>query len=255
MVFRGLQRSHSWNTLADQQLRTLGSRPPVRVMLFLLCSGALALTNLPAAAQVSALACGNLQNGFGPFDYRSSHHKQALGDTQTHAQKLFLVESAHFTLPVEMGSKGSTTALPGGDLDYTLRAFPNHHRALVTITKIWERERLPTPRGFPKPVECYFERAVRFQPSDAVTRMLYASFLIKGNRIDPAMEQLQVAALQAEDNPLTHFNVGMMYADAKRYDAALIHAHKAMALGLERQDLKHRLDAVGQWRDPAKPST
>jgi hypothetical protein len=200
------------------------------------------------AQQGTPSICGDLKNAFGPFDYRPSHYKPVPGDSQPYASKLYLVESAHFTTSVELGTKGMTTELPGGDLDYTLRVFPNHHRALATVTKIWVREKTPTPRGFKMSAECYFERAVRFQPADAITRLLYADFLVKGNRMPDAIRQIEFAAVEAGDNAFTHYNIGMLYANAKVYESALTHAKKAMELGLDRDDLKRRLEAVGQWR-------
>lgn len=62
--------------------------------------------------------CGALQNAFGPFDDRTAR-----------GYNLDVVGSYHFTPPVEALIRGASGTI-GGDLDYTLRAFPNHHRAL-----------------------------------------------------------------------------------------------------------------------------
>jgi tetratricopeptide (TPR) repeat protein len=225
---------------------------PLRLRSLLRVTAVLALAAVAStsAAQVSASICGDLGNAYGPFDFRASHFRPAAGDNEPHAVKLRLVESAHFTPPVAAGIRGATTALPGGDLDYTLRVFPNHHKALATVIRIWERDRMPTPRGFSRPAECYFERAIRFQANDATARMLYASFLIKDGRTNDASRQLESAALEATDNPLTHHNIGLLYADAKLYEAALRHAHQALALGMQRDELRQRLQAAGFWREP-----
>jgi exosortase A-associated hydrolase 1 len=72
---------------------------------------------LPALAQSTSTPCGSLANAFGPYDYRTDR-----------GQPLNLVESAHFT--TESGAVDSRYHRPiGVELDYTLRAFPNHHRA------------------------------------------------------------------------------------------------------------------------------
>lgn len=205
-------------------------------------------------AQVSAQACGTLKNAFGPFDYRSSHHVPNPGDNQPHAEKLDLVERAHFTGVVEMGIRGTTSRLPGGDLDYTLRAIPNHHRALVTVIRLWEKSRLPTPPGFERIAECYFERALRFRPSDDIARMLYASFLIKGSRIPEAKEQLDNVADRTKENALTHYNLGMLYADASLFESAKLQAGHALSLGMERPDLVRRLEAAGHWQSRDGPA-
>lgn len=208
-----------------------------------------------AVAQVSPGVCGSLRTSYGPFDYRSSHYRAAPGDSMSHADKLNIVERVHFTFDVEFASKGSTGSLPGPDLEYTLKVFPNHHRALVAVIRLWERSGIPTPPGFTRPAECYFERAIRFQTSDTVSRLIYATFLIKASRTSEAVMQLEAADRDAQDNAFSQYNIGLLYVDAKKYDEALLHAHRAMALGLERPELMRRLEAVGKWREPdaAKP--
>src|SRR5437867_1540176 len=66
--------------------------------------------------------CGNpFQNAYGPFDYRT-----ATGDQKT------IVEAHHFTSEVESLHAGITGSI-GAEIDYTLRAFPNHPRALMAM--------------------------------------------------------------------------------------------------------------------------
>src|SRR5882672_10328606 len=76
----------------------------------------------PGSARAGGLrsGCGALPNAYGPFDYRIEH------------DKLAIVEAYHFTSQVELLIRGQSGAL-GADLDYTLRAAPNHHRALVAM--------------------------------------------------------------------------------------------------------------------------
>src|SRR6266513_2811729 len=78
--------------------------------------------------------CGDpFQNAYGPFDYR----------TATQAQKV-LVESNHFTRPVETLQSG-LTGTPGHDIGYTLRAFPNHPRALLAMVRLAQRDKTKKP--------------------------------------------------------------------------------------------------------------
>ena len=91
----------------------------------------LLLAGAPVFAQVDANYCGSLANGYGPYDYRPDHHIQAPGDQSPHTEKRMLVDGAHFTPRVEnlIGAQsGGQVGDPGADLNYTLRAFPNHHR-------------------------------------------------------------------------------------------------------------------------------
>lgn len=195
-----------------------------------------------STAQVSAGICGSMA-GFGPFDYRIER-----------GNSLRLVESAHFTPKVEALIAGNSSATPFGDLDYTLRAFPNHHRALVSVLRWSERDKSPQPKSFSRPAECYFDNAVRWRPDDAVARMLYAQFLYLWKRPTEAEAQLQQAAQVAADNPMTQYNVGLVFLEGGNAAGALAQAHKAYAMGYTRPELRDRLRQAGQWREPESPA-
>ena len=192
-----------------------------------------------AVAQTTTGACGSLENAYGPYDYRTER-----------GQHLYLVEMAHFTPSVEALVKGNTGYL-GGDLDYTLRAYPNHHRALMSVMRYGEKMKSPQPPDLRYPVECYFERALRFRPDDTIARMIYATFLQKAGRDKEADVQLEDASKLAKDDAFTHYNVGLIYLYGKNYEGALREAHQAYALGFPRPELKNRLVASGKWRESA----
>jgi tetratricopeptide (TPR) repeat protein len=193
------------------------------------------------AQQPSAAGCGPLENAFGPYDYRTER-----------GHNLYLVESAHFTTTVEALIKGNAGYL-GSDLDYTLRAFPNHHRALISTMRYGEKLRSPQPPNLRYSVECYFLRALRFRDDDTTARILYAKFLDQNRRGSEAIDQLTRAAKQAAENGFTQFNVALVHLEAGRHDHALEHAHEALRLGFERPDVRDKLTALGKWREP--PST
>lgn len=184
-------------------------------------------------------ACGSLENGVGPHDYRTER-----GNT------LRLVESVHFPPHVESLIRGNSTTLLGGDIDYTLRAFPNHHRALLSAMRHGIEKKSPQPPGMRYSVECYFIRALRFRPDDTTARMLYAMYLRQNDRLQAARDELEQVATLAGDNAFTHYNLGLMYLEAGDPERALRQAHKAFALGFRQQALKEKLVAAGQWRDP-----
>lgn len=211
---------------------------------------ALACVGLPAAAQVNERACGSLANGFGPFDYRAERDPYTVG-TGDHKHKLGLVESAHFRSYVEQLIRGHRSGKdPGGDIDYTLRAFPNHHRALMSVMRYGEKKKSQKPAGLKYEVECYFERAVRFSKDDPIVFMLYATYLNSRNRPAEAVTQLERASSLAKKEPFTQYNVGLIYYDMKKFDEALAQAHKAIALGFERTQLQELLTKAGHWKDP-----
>lgn len=187
--------------------------------------------------------CGSLRNHYGPYDYRVNR-----GET------LENVEKYHFTPNVENLLSGITTTTRemAADVGYTLRAFPNHHRALLAMMRLGERHKADMPPAATYTVECYFIRGIRFAHDDTVVRGLYAQYLIKHNRKDDAIRQLEAAATYAADNPLSHYNIGLLYFDLGKYDRSLEEAHKAQALGLQRTDLAQMLKRVNKWQEPAE---
>ena len=197
----------------------------------------------PSLAQVTAEACGPVT---GLTDYRK---KTDYG---------LQVEKAHFPAQVENWTRGHSGPL-GADIDYTIQRIPNHHRALASIARQAERAKKDQLPVMQYPVECYFERAVRFTPDDHVVRMLYAQFLISRARVSEATKQLEQADRLVPDNPFTMYNIGLVYFDMKDYAHALAYAHKAMAMGLERPELRQQLESVGRWTEPetgaSSPST
>lgn len=199
-----------------------------------------------ARAQSNAQqACGNpFQNHFGPFDYRTAPRAD-----------IKIVEEYHFTPGVEAMTRPATTtyANMAADVAYTLHVFPNHHRALITMTRMGEKQKTDQPAGAKFTVECYFERAVLYRPDDTVARALYAQYLVKHGRKEQALKQLAFAVEQAKDRPLSHYNLGLVYLEMGEYDLALKQAHEAKRLGLEnRPQLEERLRKAGKWRDPTE---
>jgi hypothetical protein len=214
--------------------------------LALLC----AVAGLPAAAQTGAAACGDpFRNHFGPFDYRTAP-----------AETRKLVEDFHFTPGIQSMTRPKNTMMHdmAGDVSYTLGVFPNHPRALLVMSRLAERWKSDPPPGTQRSVECWFDRAVRFQPDDTVARSLYAQFLAKRNRVDDAVRQLQLASEAAKDNPLSHHNIGLVYLEIGRPDAARDQARRARELGFQGTQLIEQLRRAGRWADaddapPARP--
>ena len=186
--------------------------------------------------------CGPLRNAYGPFDYRTEH------------EKLAIVEAHHFTPEVESLSRGQEGYI-GGDIDYTLRASPNHHRALIAMMRLSTQLKDQLPKGMNRSVECYFDKAIRFAPDDPLVRVIYAQFLVEHARQTEALAQLDAAAQNALDNPYTHYNVGLAYFELNAYDKALEQAHIARSLGFERDALIEKLKGVNQWHESEPPST
>jgi tetratricopeptide (TPR) repeat protein len=197
-------------------------------------------TTSPAFAQAVGSSCGTLSSPgqYGPYDFRTDRDK---------VQKVLI---HHFT-PADEALLPSKLGPPGGAIDYTLRALPNYHRALIAMMRLGEKEKTSQPRGSNYSIECWFERATLFRPDDAVVRMIYSTYLNSKRRIPDANTQLEIATAYAKDSALTHFNIGLHYFDLKNYDKALVQAHKAMALGWTQTELRDQLQSAGKWHEPA----
>jgi TPR repeat protein len=193
---------------------------------------ALALSSASHAGEF----CGKIENHYGPFDYR------------TDKDKLPIVEHAHFTEEVEQGIKGNTDLL-GGDLDYTLRAFPNHHRALATLVRVALRDKTVQLEKTKYPVECYFDRAHRLAPDDGIAWGIYGTYLYGVGRYDEALAIYKQALSLAPDDPAINYNLGLAYAKKKDFAKANEYAHKAYELGYPLPGLKNQLVKAGKWTD------
>lgn len=183
-------------------------------------------------------ACNlNLDNGTsGPFDYRTAK------------DKLRLVESYHFTAKVESLAGGQSGGI-GADIDFTLRAFPNHPRALLAASKLARKEKTVRPSGFYHTVDCWFQRAILFKPDDAQVRLVYGIELLKDGKRDAAIEQLSVAERLEGSNANVHYNLGLAYFDLGDYDKSLAYARTAYKLGFPLPGLRDKLTRAGKWQD------
>jgi tetratricopeptide (TPR) repeat protein len=208
-------------------------------LLAALTAAAIVSLSNPAAAQTVPGGCGTLRSvgQYGPYDARYDHHR------------LPIVLNAHFTQEIELLIKGRSGTI-GGEIGYTLRAIPNYHRALIAMMRFGEKSNSEQPRDSIYTIDCWFKRAIAFAPDDAIVRMIYSTYLGKQNNLQEANAQLEIATGYAKDSPFTHYNIGLHYFEIKNYDKALASAHKAMALGWDRTELREQLRSVGQWKDP-----
>lgn len=201
---------------------------------------AFALFGMASASHAARNYCGELKNHYGPFDYRSNGNWS-------------LVEDAHFNEQVQNGLGGVTGPI-GGDLDYTLRAIPNHPRALAVIGEVSIRTKKPQLENAKYPTECYFERAVRFAPDDAVVRAAYGNYLAATGKADRALMMFRTAVNLAPDNPAINYNLGLLYMKNKDYEHAATYAEKAYSLGFPLPGLRNQLAQVGRPLSASKPA-
>lgn len=191
---------------------------------------------------LNGIPCGGDPKGYGPFDYSKRH--------EIRAYDLEIVEGAHFTPEVENLIKGKTSGTPWGDLDYTLKAWPNHHRALLSIIRyklqIISKLRRNEPEVVP---ECYLQRAINFSPKDAASYSLYAYYLYKRGYLDRAEKFYQKAIELGSENIKFRYSYGLLLIDLKRYDDAKIQANYVYKQKNAPSGLKNKLIKLGYWGD------
>lgn len=189
------------------------------------------------AWSVEVPGCGELEQEFGPWDYTNPVHA---------TERLPKVEEHHFTTDVEVLIKGVKGPI-WGDLDYTLRAFPNHHRALYAAVRYWLLPDTPRQGTYHYTTDCYLKRAVAFKPGDGTVYMIYGIFLHRQGKLPDALEKYRRAIKLMPNSAEAHYNLGLLHADMREYKDAKKHAKRAYALGYPLSGLKDRLRSVGAW--------
>ncbi|UCV17318.1 tetratricopeptide repeat protein [Ferribacterium limneticum] len=209
------------------------------------CFIAVLAVSVAHATEGGFVWCPPIKHSYGPFDYRT-----ATKDERD------LVEGPHFHANVEALRKntrspnGHYIMVPGGEIGYTLRVFPNHPRALLALSRLGFLDKTDRPEGLGGSVLCYFQEAINFKPDDAMVRVIYGIHLTKLGKVEQALTQFDKAEELGEESPSLYYNLGLAYTDLKRYPEALKAAHKAYALGAQFPGLKDKLIRAGQWQDP-----
>ena len=180
--------------------------------------------------------CGSLKASFGPYDYR---------DPDIVTTRLREVEDAHFNSDVESLKRGMTEAGPGGDIDYMLRAYPNHHRALFSIGRLSKQSGRLQPVGTSYSAECYYLRALEFAPDDGVVRMLYGIYLSYWEKFDKALQYHEEAVQMMPESAEAHYNLGLLLVRIDKLERAAEAAATAYKLGYPLSGLKRQLARRG----------
>ena len=204
------------------------------ILLINLCGFAL----VSIAYAVPVPGCGDLRNGYGPWDYTNLRHFE---------ERLPIVEVAHFNSDVESLKRSMT---PGGDvigdLDYVLRTFPNHHRALYSMLKYRVKNPKRTRERFYS-ADCYFKRAIAFKYNDGIVWMLYGIYNHKLKKYNDALDNYKMSEKLLTRPQELYYNMGLLYYDIKNYEESVKYAKKAYALGYQLQALKDKLSSIGKW--------
>jgi tetratricopeptide (TPR) repeat protein len=177
-----------------------------------------------------------MANHIGPYDYRTK--PAILGN----------VERNHFNANVEQLKTGQSSALMN-DLDYVLLIFPNHPRALSSLTRLDQRYtggRIPLARYA---TYCYFIRAIEIAPDDGLARVIYAIYLSGQGKVAEAARQAQEGERLGATDGNSLYNIGLILYKAKELDKAVDYAKRAEAAGYPLMGLRELLRKAGAWKE------
>ncbi len=183
---------------------------------------------------LEGLPCEGKGQGYGPYDYTNPYDYNKM---------LPRVEQAHFNSDVERLIRGVHLPSPIADLDYTLRAFPNHHKALYAIVRYQLRIK-KYPKKY-KPLmtaaECYLNRAIKFKPDDGIVYQIYGIYLHRLHRYKLALDMYKKAEKLITDSSEIYYNIGLCLYDMKKYDESAEYAKIAIDKGYPLHALQKKL--------------
>lgn len=198
----------------------------------------------PAAPWVGKTAegqkCTGGQPTAGPWDYLQR---------RKWAGPLASIEEHHFNRNVELLIRGISTE-PMGDIDFTLRAFPNHHRALTSAVNFRVRNKRWPQTSKGRQAECYLQRAIAFSPKDPTLHPLLAHVLHRLNKPTQALVSYRKAIADHPRDVMLKYNMGLALTDIKQYKQASRIATEIYAADFPLPALKRRLVAAGEWKEP-----
>ncbi len=186
--------------------------------------------------------CRGKRGSYGPFDFR---------DPRARGEALRLVEGAHFMPRVRGLVEDRNDSPVIDDIDYTLRAFPNHHHALYAMTRYWflpDSSKWVKNRLIRTPPECYFNRAIHFRSDDGTVKMLYGLYLHRLKKYSSALEQYTAAEQLIPDSAQLLYNIGLLHFDINQYEKSLAYAKKAYAMQYPLPGLRNKLKNKGYWK-------
>lgn len=160
------------------------------------------------------------------------------------------MEVRHLTQSMLQLKRGSTSRHIKGDLDYTLRAVPNHPLALDLASRFEERRResktfAQQQRELTLSANCYFKRALMLTPRNATVWMLYGLHAHREGRYETAVERYRNAEDLGMESAVFHYNFGLSLLELGNLEEARLRAERALAMGYPLPGLRDRLANLG----------
>lgn len=199
--------------------------------------GLLLIAVMPGPA--TAATCGLIiKSSLGPHDYR---------DYNARARVLPVVERRHFTPAIE--ELAGNSRYIAQDLSYTLNKFPNHYRALDAISRLGAKVGSEQPQGSDHSIDCWFQRAVVFQPKDAILRLTYGIHLERMGKLPEALKHAEAGLRLDPGNAKILYYLARFKLRLGEPEEARRYALEAQAAGFAIADLREELTALGHWED------
>jgi tetratricopeptide (TPR) repeat protein len=205
----------------------------------LLISSYTAIATDLSCPKPSGQANGGPSGQFGPYDYRDPANRSGPSNP------LHLVESNHFNTDVATLTQGLSSSV-AGDISYTLRAFPNHHRALQSLADMGLRDKKLFISGMAFTIPCFFIRAKSFVPTDGMVNAIYAYYLANMNQSELAITEAEQAIKNAANNSKIYYEVGLAYYYMRNYKKAHEYSNISKKLGSTAVGLDTLLSRVPQ---------
>lgn len=189
---------------------------------------------------VAEADCGNpwVESAFPkPLDYANATDRATFD---------YKVRRFHFMPDVERLVRGQTGPLPG-DIAYSLRQSPNHHRALHSMMRWQLNNPLPIDAANRRifSMECYFERALIINGKDAVVYLIKGIYFHRKGDTKSALEAYQQALTLDPKFAEAHYNIGLLYVELEQLEDAGKHAIVAYELGYPLPGLRKKLERLG----------
>lgn len=187
---------------------------------------------------------------FGPYDYYDPKNHLNGRDGRYDESTITIVTNYHFTqsmIRLEAGRTGPIAT----DLDYTLRALPNHPIALDTVSRFKIKRSTDIAfakreRAMPVSVECYFKRATSiFGNGHPQTWFLWGLHEHRRKQYKDAIVKYKKAIEMGLDSAELHYNLGLAYLKVKIYNEAKKHSDIAYSRGYPLPGLREMLKQKG----------
>lgn len=155
-------------------------------------------------------------------------------------QLLHNVEQAHLVPGIRQLAEGDFRHAHNS-LDFVLRWYPNHPRALNLYSQ------LAMKRGQPDSALAYLDYALRFRPRDLSTHIIYGIHRYRMGDFRKAAGRFREALDLDPQSAEAHYNLGLTYVELREYDKARAQARKAYDLGYPLPGLREKLRDRGEW--------